>query len=274
MVGQHAARPRGAGHGAAQQRALHRAPGVEPPAPDAQPGDRAQGLARQPAGGMGRRRGSPPPHPRRRSLAGGEGPAGRVGQSVCRRDRGRQAYPCQPAERGPSSAPPAVGTSRMRGVRRRLCEAGPGPLCLLEPRPHRRLHQPQEHPPRGSRGPGAGGSEAPADGAGGGGGGDAGLCGGDQPAEPGAPRLGHDGPEGARRGREEDRGDDRGDRGRRLCAGHVGPAEGAGGAPGRTCRAPRGRPGRDTGHPSQHGGDIPPQGGASRRGAEASGGPG
>ncbi len=273
MVRQHAARPRGAGHRVAQQRALCRAAGVEPPASGAQPGDRAQGLAHQSAGGVGRRRGPSPPHPGRRSVAGGEGPTGRVGGEIRGRDRGRQARPCEPDERDPPAAPLAVGASRMRRLRRRLRETGPGPLCLLEPRKDRRLHQPKEYPPCRPGGTGAGRAEAPADGAGGGGRGDPGLCRGNQPPQPGAPRLGGRGQEGARGDRKEDRDDDRGDRGRRLCARHVGPAARAGGPPGRARRTPRGRPGRFSGHPSERSRNLPPQGGAARRRAEAPGGP-
>ncbi len=274
MVRQHAARPCGARHRAAEQRALCRASGMEPPASGAQPGDRAQGLAHQPAGGVGRRRGPSPPHPGRRTLASGEGPPGGVGGEIRGRDRGRQARAREPAERGPPAAPAAVGASRMRDVRRRLREAGPGPLCLLEPCPDRRLHQPQEHPPHRPGGTGAGRAEAPADGAGGGGRGDPGPCRGDQPPQPGAPRLGDRGQEGARGDRKEDRDHDRGDRGRRLCAGHVGPAARAGSPPGRARRASRGRPGRPSGHPSERGGDLPPEGGAARGRAEPPGRPG
>ena len=69
--------------------------------------------------------------------------------------------------------------------------------------------------------------------------------------------------------REEDRVDDRGHRGRRLCAGHVGPVAGAGGAPGQADRPSRRRPGRPAGHPFQRRGGLPAQGRAAWRGAEA-----
>ena len=83
---QHAPRARQAGNGHSQQRALYRAPGVEPPAPGDGPEDRAEGLADQPAGGLGGRRGAGPPHRRGRTLASGERPAGGVGGAVRGRD--------------------------------------------------------------------------------------------------------------------------------------------------------------------------------------------
>ena len=61
---QHAARPREAGHGSAQQRTLCRAAGVEPPAPGEKPGDGPEGIADQPAGGVDRHGSSRAPHRR------------------------------------------------------------------------------------------------------------------------------------------------------------------------------------------------------------------
>ena len=221
---QHAARAREGGHRGAQQRTLYRPSGVEPVSRDEGPGDGQAGDAAQPGGRLDRGRGSRASHRGRRTVAGGEGPAGGTGGAICDGARGRSSGEREPAERHPPAPPPALGPTRMRPVRGTVCDAGPGPLFLFEPCHDGWVHEPQEHPAPGSGGAGAHRPQGPADGAGGGRGGDAGLWGGDQPAQPRAPCLGGGRPQGTRRHREEDRLDDRGHRGRRLRAGHVGPA--------------------------------------------------
>ena len=135
---------------APQQRALYRQADLESAALYQRPVDGKARLTPQPGIGMDRQGRSRPAHRRRRTLAGGQGAAGRHLCQIRQCRRGRpQAPQEEPPERHPPAEDPAVRFGVLRLLWGALFDSRLGSLRLLDPWDQGHLLQQPDDPARG-----------------------------------------------------------------------------------------------------------------------------